>query len=197
MFIPSYSWVFFNFIWKIVNYPRRTPSGPTLTVCLREASANRAIEVSWHQFYFKAKPLCNEYTSVLRVFNLYWKQLNLGLETETRIIFSNCAINRSLQTDVHGFVIWKRNSIHFRNRFKTTKYQKFCYLLSCTAPTLPFWGILHYIKHLPIVCWRFQKCPLSVLERRTSYREQSYSKRTEKRPTPGVHLGEVFILQRV
>ena len=122
--------------------------------------------------------------------------------------FSHCAIKRSLQPNVHGFgfVIWKRNSIHSRNWFKTTKYQKFCYLLSCTAPTsclilsctaptLPFWGIFHYIKHLPIVCWRFQKCLLSVLERYTSYREYSYSKRTEERqgPTPGVRLIESIV----
>ena len=102
--------------------------------------------------------------------------------------FSHRAIKHSLQLNVHGFVIWKRNSIHSRNWFKTTKYQKCSQFTVITAPTLPFCGIFHYIKHLPIVCWRFQKCPLSVLERCTSYREYIYSKMTEKRqgPTPGV-----------
>ena len=45
------------------------------------------------------------------------------------------------------------------------------------------------------VCWRFQKCLLSVLERCPSYREYSYSKMTEKRqwPKPGVRLTEVSV----
>ena len=51
------------------------------------------------------------------------------------------------------------------------------------------------MKHFSIVRWRFQKCPLSVLEMRLSYTEYSYSKMTEKRQglTSGVRLIEMSV----
>lgn len=48
---------------------------------------------------------------------------------------------------------------------KNTKYQTFRNVLSCKAPTFPFWGIFHYITHFLIVVWWLPKCPLSILER--------------------------------
>lgn len=48
---------------------------------------------------------------------------------------------------------------------KNTKYQTFRNVLSCKAPTFPFWGIFHYITQFLIVVWWLQKCPLSILER--------------------------------
>ena len=64
-----------------------------------------------------------------------------------------------------GFVVLKLNTIHSANWSKTNKYKTFFNLLSYGAPKIPFKGIFYYIKHFPIVRWRFQKCPLSVLER--------------------------------
>ena len=49
-----------------------------------------------------------------------------------------------------------------------------------------------YIGHFTIVRWRFQKYPLSVLERWPSYREYNYRKMTEK----GGDLHQVSVLER-
>ena len=67
-------------------------------------------------------------------------------------------------------------------------------LLSCRATKILFWSIFHCIKHFPVVRWWFQECPLSVLERCSSYREYSYSKMTEKQqgPTTGVLLNVLY-----
>ena len=56
-----------------------------------------------------------------------------------------------------------------------------------------------YIRHFTIVRWRFQKYPLSVLERWPSYREYNYSKMTEERqwPTLGVCLNKSVRLKEV
>ena len=97
-------------------------------------------------------------------------------------------------------MVSKRYSIHFANWSKTTKYQTFCNLLSCRAPTFLFWGIFHYIKHFPIVRWRFQKCLLFGLERLIpSNREYSYNKMNEKRQrlTPCVRLMEVSVMREL
>ena len=107
-------------------------------------------------------------------------------------------MKRLLQANVHGFVVWKLNSIQSENWRKTTKYQTytFCNLLSCRAPTFPFWGIFHCINHFQIVRrWRFQKCPWSVLKSYLSDTEYSYSKITGKLqgPTPGVRLIESIV----
>ena len=67
-------------------------------------------------------------------------------------------------------------------------------LLSCRATKILFWSIFHCIKHFPVVRWWFQECPLSVLERCSSYREYSYSKMTEKQqgPKTGVRLNVLY-----
>ena len=77
-------------------------------------------------------------------------------------LFPHYAIKRSLQANVHGFMVKKRTSIHCANWSKTAKCQPSCNLLSSTATTFWFWGIFHRIKHLWIVCWRFQKCSVCI-----------------------------------
>ena len=69
------------------------------------------------------------------------------------------------------------------------------YFLSFAAPTFHFkvFSLKRQLHRCPLTVF---KCPLSVLEGLTSYREFNYSKMTEKRPGPtkGVRFKEVSVL---
>ena len=101
-----------------------------------------------------------------------------------------------LQVRANVATSWSKSSSVYtlRTEGRLQNIKHFCNLPSFRAPKFPFWGIFHHIhvKHFPRACWRFQKCPLPVLERCPRYGEHtcSYSKTTEKGqgPTPGFVL---------
>ena len=107
-------------------------------------------------------------------------------------------VARSEELKVNQWIVQDIHWLSSQSERAKNTIHCFLYILNnnnIIAPIFQFLGIFHCIKHFWSVRFRFQKCPLSVLERCPSYREYSYNKMTEKRkwPTPGVRLIEVSV----